>query len=239
AGAGGRLVGVVEYSDHPAQARRIARIGDAFRIDLERVAALRPDIVLAWESGTAAPTIERLESLGLSVLSIRTQRLADVADAIRTIGDIAGTQAQAAAAAADYEARIGDLRARYAGRRQLRVFVQVNDRPIYTVNDAQIISEIVALCGGRNVFADLDQLAPVVSVEAVIAANPEAILVTDVARGAEQSWLRWKSIAAVRAQNVYVIPADDVARPTIRLADGVAHVCRTLDTARARLAAGR
>lgn len=233
AGAGERIVGTVEYSDFPPAARRIARIGDAFRIDFERVLALQPDVVLVWESGTAAATIERLRSLGLPVRVIGTRRLADIAAALREIGELTGAAQSAGQAAAQYEADMAALRAQYRDRAQLSVFVQVNDRPLYTVNGRQIMSEVIELCGGRNIFASLSELAPIVSIESVIAANPQVILTTDEALpDARAYWRRWRRIEAVRRGAVYTISADRLARPTPRLVEGAREVCRMLDEAR-------
>jgi iron complex transport system substrate-binding protein len=240
AGAGDRVVGTVEYSDHPDAARKIPRIGDAFRVDLERVLALRPDVVIAWESGTPVQTIERIRALGFTVTTIATRRLTDVAAALRAIGQIGGAPEEAAHAAAQFEMRIAALRAEYRDRSPVSVFVQINDRPIYTINGRHIMSEVVELCGGRNVFADLNTLAPVVSIEAVIAANPQVIIATDdAAPDAPAQWRRWSHIDAVQKGNVYTISSDQVARATTRLADGATQVCRTLDAARARLGSAR
>jgi iron complex transport system substrate-binding protein len=238
AGAGDRIVATVEYSNHPDAARSIPRIGDAFRVDLERLVAVRPDVVLVWETGTPAPTIERIRALQLRVVPFQTQRLADVATVLREIGRLAGTSAVAERAAADYEQHIQQLRDTYRERTPLRVFIEVDDRPLYTVNGRQIISEIVELCGGRNVFADLNELAPAIGIEAVIAANPQAIISTDdTVPDAAAEWARWRHIDAVRTGNVYTLRSDDIARATTRLTVGAAAVCRTLDTARERLQA--
>ena len=240
AGAGDRIVATVEYSDHPAAARTIPRIGDAFRVDLERLVALRPDAVLVWESGNPAPTIERIRALKLPVVAFRTQRLEHVATALREIGRLAGTSEVAERAAADYERRIQELRDSYRNRTPLRVFIEVDDRPLYTVNGKQIISEIVELCGGRNVFADLNELAPAIGIEVVIAANPQAIISTDdTVPDAAAEWSRWRHIEAVRTGNVYTLRSDDIARATTRLTVAAEAVCRTLDTARERLQPGR
>ena len=240
AGAGDRIVATVEYGDHPAAARTIPRIGDAFRVDLERLVALRPDAVLVWESGNPAPTIERIRALKLPVVAFRTQRLEHVATALREIGRLAGTSEIAERAAADYERRIQELRDSYRNRTPLRVFIEVDDRPLYTVNGKQIISEIVELCGGRNVFADLNELAPAIGIEAVIAANPQAIISTDdTVPDAAAEWSRWRHIEAVRTGNVYTLRSDDIARATTRLTVAAEAVCRTLDTARERRQPGR
>jgi iron complex transport system substrate-binding protein len=238
AGAGDRIVATVEYSDHPDAARRIPRIGDAFRVDLERLVALRPDAVLVWESGNPAPTIERIRELHLPVVAFQTQRLEHVANALREIGRLAGTSEIAERAASDYERRIQQLRDEYRDRTPVRVFIEVDDQPLYTVNGKQIISEIVELCGGRNVFADLNEFAPAIGIEAVIAANPQAIISTDdTVADAAAAWQRWRHIEAVRIGNVYTLRSDDIARATTRLTVAAESVCRTLDTARERLRA--
>jgi iron complex transport system substrate-binding protein len=202
--------------------------------------ALHPDAVLVWESGNPAPTIERIRALKLPVVAFRTQRLEHVATALREIGRLAGTSEVAERAAADYERRIQELRDSYRNRTPLRVFIEVDDRPLYTVNGKQIISEIVELCGGRNVFADLNELAPAIGIEAVIAANPQAIISTDdTVPDAAAEWSRWRHIEAVRTGNVYTLRSDDIARATTRLTVAAEAVCRTLDTARERLQPGR
>ena len=238
AGAGDRIVATVEYSNHPDAARSIPRIGDAFRVDLERLVALRPDAVLVWQTGMPEPTIERIRELKLRVVSFQTQRLADVATVLREIGRLAGTSDVAERAAADYERQIQQLRDAYRERTPVSVFIEVDDRPLYTVNRQQIISEIVELCGGRNVFADLNELAPAIGIEAVIAANPQAIISTDdTVPDAAAEWARWRHIEAVRTGNVYTLRSDDIARATTRLTVAAEAVCRTLDTARQRLQA--
>jgi iron complex transport system substrate-binding protein len=236
AGAGERIVATVEYSNHPAAARSIPRIGDAFRVDLERLLAVRPDVVLVWDSGTPAPTVERIRALNLSVVSFQTHRLEHVALVLREIGRLAGTSEVAERAAADYERSIRELRERYRDRTTVSVFIEVDDRPLYTVNGRHIMSEIVELCGGRNVFADLNALAPAIGIEAVIAANPQAIISTDdTVQDAAAVWSRWRHIEAVRTGNVYTLRSDDIARATTRLTVAAEAVCRTLDTARQRL----
>jgi iron complex transport system substrate-binding protein len=236
AGAGELLVGAVEYSDYPEAARSVPRIGDAWRVDMERLLALRPDVVLTWASGTPDDIVERLAALDLPHREIATFRLADVPEALRTIGGIAGTAVTAEAAAARFDAEIAKLRRDHAAARPVRVFIQLDDQPVYTVNGRHIISEVVELCGGRNVFADLPQLAPPVSIEAVIAANPEVIVSTDdtIADPLAQ-WRRWDRMRAVQAGAVYSLPSDIMARATPRLVAGTRATCAALDDARRRL----
>jgi len=236
AGAGELLVGVVEYSDYPEAARELPRVGDAWRVDMERLLALEPDVVLTWASGTPDGVVESLERLRLHHREIATFRLADIPIALRMIGAIAGTPNPAEAAASRFEREIATLRDSYATAAPLSVFIQLDDQPLYTVNRRHIISEVVELCGGRNVFAALPQLAPAVSLEAVVAADPEVIVSTDdtIADPLEM-WQRWKGIRAVRAGAVYPLPADTMARATPRLVAGTRATCAALDDARGRL----
>jgi iron complex transport system substrate-binding protein len=235
AGAGDLLVGVVEYSDYPATARSLPRIGDAWRVDMERLLALQPDIVLTWASGTPDEVVERLDALDLAHREIATYRLADIPVALRTIGAIAGTPEVAEAAAAGFDREIAELKRAYGAARPMRVFIQLDDQPVYTVNGRHIISEVVELCGGRNVFAELPQLAPPVSLEAVIAADPEVIVSTDdTIADPLAMWRRWESVRAVRTGAVYSLPADTMARATPRLAAGTRATCAALDDARER-----
>jgi iron complex transport system substrate-binding protein len=243
AGAGDTLVGTVEYSDYPAAARSLPRVGDGWRVDFERVLALRPDVVLAWTSGTPRATVAQLEAMRLEVVEVPTFRLADVPAALRLIGDLAGTQAAAEPVAARFEAEARRLRGRHAGDTLLTVFVQIDDEPLFTVNGRHVISEVVELCGGRNVFAGLPQIAPQVDVEAVLARDPQVILSTDDTIADPRAlWQRWPQLAAVRRGTIYTMPSDTVARASPRLVEGVKAVCAALDDARSRLgpaAAGR
>jgi iron complex transport system substrate-binding protein len=237
AGAGSRVVGTVEYSDEPAAARKIPRVGDAFRVDVERIVALKPNLVLAWQSGTPEPTVQRLRELGLEVRVFDTQRIADVPRVVRELGEITETQSVARAAATQFEQEMSALSEKYERRTPLRVFLQVNSRPLYTVTGRQIMSELLTICGGRNIFSDLGQLAPQVALEAVIARNPEVIVITDEGNPhAFEDWRKWTHVDAVRTNNVFTLPANDLTRATTRLSQGAAALCRVLETARTRKA---
>lgn len=233
AGAGEMLVGTVAYSDYPAQALQIERIGDAWRVDLERLVALQPDLVLAWPSGTPEQTLQRLGASGLEVVLLPTDRLADVAVALRRIGELTGQAAEGRAAASRFEAEVEGLRARHAAAATVSVFVQLDDQPLYTINGRHLISEVVELCGGRNIFGELPQLAPAVSLESVLARDPQVILTTDdTIADPRGEWSRWQSMQAVRAGTIYAVPADTVSRATPRLTEGIAAVCEALAAAR-------
>ncbi len=233
AGACERLVGVVAYSDYPAEVTRLPQVGDAFNLDLERVAALRPDLVLAWEGGSSAQTVSRLRGLGYDVRSLKVQRLDEIADAIEQIGRWLDQPAAAAGAAQRVRSRLQALRARYAAPRPLRVFFEIQVQPLYTVNAESPISEAIALCGGRNVFANLGALAATVGLEAAFAADPDVVVYARQDETATRAfWRRHPELRAVGAGRLYAVDADLLSRATPRMLDGVEQLCAVLERAR-------
>lgn len=238
-GAGDRLVGTVEFSNYPPAALAVARIGGYERFDLERVVALKPDLVLAWQSGNAPAQIDTLRALGVPLYLSQPDRIEDIAREVERLGVLAGTAAPARAAAARVRARLAGLRARFGhrGEAPVRTFYQVWHRPMVTVAGRQIIGAAIRLCGGENVFAALPQFAPQVTVEAVIDAHPEAIVVSgqdDLRPAWLDDWRRWPSIAAVARGNLFFVPARQIQRHTPQFLDGVEALCRQLDVARRR-----
>lgn len=237
AGAADALVGVSAYSDFPAAALDLPVVGDAFAIDQERLAVLQPDLLLVWQSGTPAHIADELRASGYNVEVIRTRTLEDVAVALRRIGELTGTGGEAETAAKRYLGELRSIGERFSGGEDLRVFYQVDSRPLYTVNGEHYVSELIRLCGGRNVFADLGKLAPAVDVEAVVARDPEVMLAsTDAGQEAFAAWARWPHIAANRYQNHYFMPADEIGRATPRLVIAARALCEALQEARQRRA---
>jgi len=234
AGAGPLVVGASEYSDYPEAARRLPRIGDAFRLDYEGIVALRPDFAVAWQSGTPAGAIAQLESLGVRVIVLRVQSLDDIAAAVEEVGRLAGTGSVAGPAAERMRRDLAGLREAYAGRAPVRVFVELDHEPLFTVTGRHPISEMVALCGGVNVFESLPGLAPVVDLEAVIAARPGAILYTGPDTDPLRHWSRWPDIPAVAAGAVLHVPSDLVSRATPRAVEGARAVCEAIESVRRR-----
>ena len=241
AGAGGRLVGTVEYSDYPLAAKAVPRIGNHARIDLEAVTALKPDLVLVWESGNNRAQVERLRSLGLRVFVTQPGNLAAIPGEIERLGRLAGTEAVARPTAETLRQRLDRLQATNAGKPVVRTFYQIWKAPLTTVGGPQIISDAIRLCGGENVFGHLTQMAPTVTVEAVLMADPEAIVATGMG-DARPDWLSdweaWPRLTAARRGNLFHINPDLMQRHTARLFDGTEQLCARLDQARSRRPAG-
>ncbi len=237
AGAGGQIVGTVDYSNYPEAARRIPRVGGYSRFDLEAVVALKPDLIIAWEGGNAPAHLQKLRRLGLPVYLSQINRLEDIASEIERIGALAGTRQSADTAARTFRQRLADLQARYAGRPVVRTFYEVWHQPLKTIGGQQFISSVIRLCGGENVFGTLTATAPDVTVEAVLAANPEAIIASGMGE-ARPEWLDdWQArpgLLAAQRKNLFFIPPDLIQRHTPRLLDGAERLCQHLETARSR-----
>ncbi len=239
AGAGMRVAGAVEFSNYPEAARSIPRIGNSAQLDLERIVALKPDLIAVWRGGNAQRQLETLLRLGIPVFYTEPHRLADIARTIEQFGRLAGTESVAVPAARAIAAQEAELRARYAGREQVSVFFQIWNRPLMTVNRNHIISDVLRLCGGRNVFADLKPLASLLSTEAVLAADPEAIGAATgevETRDELDTWKAWPRLKAVARGNLFSIDADLITRHTPRILEGARQMCERLDEVRARRA---
>jgi len=239
AGAGTHVVGVIVPADYPPEAATVPRIGDARAIDLERIVALRPDLAVAWPY-VAPAQIERLRELGVAIYLSDPHTPEAIADDLERLGTLAGTGDSALRAATAFRARLAALRARERGVSSVRVFYEIWHQPLYTIGGAHLITAAIDLCGGENVFAALRLPAPSVSVEAVLAAAPEAIVAgTDGAiRPAWlDAWAPWRSMPAVARGNLFVVDANLLHRAGPRFVDGVEELCLALD--RARLNLGR
>jgi iron complex transport system substrate-binding protein len=237
AGAGKAVVAVVEHSDYPPEAARLPLVGGLNRIDLERLLALRPDLVIAWVTGNPAGQVATLNDLGLNVFSIEPRTFEAVADTLERLATLAGTQAAGFAQAQAFREGMIALQEQFSRADPVSVFYQVWDEPLMTVNDTHLISEMIRLCGGRNRFGELDRLVPQISIEAVLAANPEAILAGGMGE-ADGQWLAsWKSyphLLATQRDNLFFIPPSLVQRPTPRILQGTRLLCDKLEQARAR-----
>ncbi|RJG15166.1 cobalamin-binding protein [Massilia cavernae] len=237
AGGGKRIVGAMNFSDYPEEAKRIPLVGNDSQIDMERVVALKPDLLIVWQSGNTARQLEQLRSLGIPVFYSEPRTLDGVATSLTRFGDLLGTAPEAARAAAAFRDRVKLLAVRYANRPMVRVFYQVWDRPLYTLNGSHIVSDAIRLCGGENIFASQAVKAPAVSIEAVLQLNPEAVI-GDAQQGPDDAgitiWKPYRNMTAVARGNLFTLRGELLTRAGPRITDGVAQLCERLETARKR-----
>ena len=237
AGGGEKIIAAVDYSDYPEAAKRLPRIGSNRQIDMERVAALRPDLIIVWMHGNSERQIEQIRALGIPMLHSEPKKLDEIPGSLNRIGKLMGTEKVADAAAADLRKQLASLAARYAGRPPVRMFYQVWDKPLYTLNGGHIVSDAIRLCGGANIYAAMKVTAPVVSVESVLSEDPEAIVNTG-GRGNEDGgaalWKAYPGLTAVRRDNLFQLDGNLINRAGPRMIAGAAALCEKLEVARQR-----
>ncbi len=237
AGAGERIVGTVSYSDFPEAAKKIPLVGSYNQVNFEQILALQPDLIIGWHSGNNSETLEKLGTLNLPVYLSEPKDLRAIAHNIRQMGIIAGTEDIANAAADAFEEQRQTLEKANAGKPVVSLFYQVWEEPLYTLGGGHFSRDMFQLCGGRNIFADLSDPSPVITVEAVVTRNPQVMLTGghhgkrsfDDWRG---KWVNWQSIDAIRNNQLYLVDQDIYTRSSPRAIKGAADLCQVLDKSR-------
>ena len=232
AGAGAKLAGVSSFSRHPAEAERLPVVASHGRVDVERLIALRPDLVLAWQSGNSPLQIDRLERIGIRVFVTEVRTLADIPRVVRLVGALGGSGAVAEERAGKFEEEIAILRSLHAGERRVAVFLEIWHRPMLTVNGAHLIGDALGLCGGRNVFAAAKTLTPLVSREQILDARPEAIVTSGFGSEGLPAWKGFELVPAVRNRRIYAIDPDWLHAQGPHVLEGVRALCERLELAR-------
>lgn len=235
AGAGAYLVGVSEFSDYPPAVKTLPSLGSSGAIDIERLLALRPDLVVAWSSGNAVKQLARLEEMGVPIYQSEPREFETIATSLERLSLLTGTEKTGQAEAERFRQRWQELAVRYQDRRPVRVFYQIWRAPLMTLNDQHLVAQALRLCGGQNVFGQLPHLAPAVSMEAVLQANPQAIISTGEGESDPLAgWRRLSQLDAVRNGNLFLLEADHIHRATPRMLTGVQALCDHLETARSK-----
>ncbi|MBT2788459.1 MULTISPECIES: cobalamin-binding protein [unclassified Halomonas] len=235
AGAGDQVVAVVSFSDYPPEAQQVVSVGSHTRIDLETLVRLAPDLVIGWVTGNPAEQLETLEALGMPVFYIEPRDVAGVASAIERLARLAGTEVVGQTVADNFRDTMAALASRYRDRDPVTTFYQVWDEPLMSINDQHLIGQVIEICGGQNVFGGLSRRVPRIDDEAVLAANPEAIVAGGM--GEENRhwlthWEQYPNLKAVAEDNLFFVPPSLIQRPTPRLMEGTQILCEKLDIAR-------
>lgn len=232
AGAGDAIVGTVEYSDYPEAAKRIPRVGSHSSLDLERIIAMKPDLIVVWLHGNSQKQLEKLLTLGIPAYYNQPKKLEDVPRSIETFGLLTGNEAVAKTAATDFRNRLAALRTRYAARPPVTLFYQVWSKPLTTLNGKHLVADVIALCGGKSLFAELEPIAPAVAQEAVIEADPETIISTSVLKDGLEIWQKWPRMRAVKNGHLYAMDGNIINRHGPRITEGAEKLCELLEGVR-------
>jgi iron complex transport system substrate-binding protein len=237
AGAGRLIVGTVKYADYPEAAKKIPRVGDNALLDLERIVSLEPDLIVVWLHGNSEKHLEKVRKLGIPMYYDRPAKLSEIPASLARLGAGEPSEAQAGKAADAFAARLADLEKRYAHRPPVRLFFQVWQKPLLTINGTQIISDVIRLCGGRNIFAEDKLLVPTVDIEAVVSANPEAVVRYGKTTDPESAFEAWRKLPDFRPTatgNLVLLKTDALGRHSPGILDGAAVMCEELERVRAR-----
>jgi iron complex transport system substrate-binding protein len=233
AGGAERIVGTVTYSDYPEAAKSIPRVGDNRLVDMERVIAMKPDLIVIWMHGSSERQIDMLRQLGIPLFHSEPKKLDEIPDSLLRLGQLLGTESAAQPAAAAMRQQLDTLRKQYANRPPVRIFYQVWDKPLYTLNGAHIVSDAIRLCGGVNIFGSLKTTAPIVSIEGVLQEDPEAIFGTSEKNyGGVNLWRPYANLKAVRNDNLFTLNGELLNRSGPRMIAGTTALCEKLELAR-------
>jgi ABC-type Fe3+-hydroxamate transport system substrate-binding protein len=230
-GAGDRLVGDTEYCDYPAPARNVAKVGDTIHPSIERIIALKPQIVLVSTASQLEAFTKQLDEQKIAVYVTNPRSLEEVFRSIATLGDLFGTHDQAASLVADLRRRTTSVEARIKGTNPVAVFYQVSGEPLYTIGRESYLTDLVRRAGGGSVTADVSGAFPRYSDEAALAARPDAIILpSGGSMGDANSTVAasLKNSPAALNNRVYKINDDHLSRPGPRLVDGLEEMARAL-----------
>ncbi|MCP2074737.1 UNVERIFIED_ORG: vitamin B12 transport system substrate-binding protein [Pseudomonas lini] len=217
------LVGVLDAGDRPQGLKELPSVGRYGQLDMERLLSLRPDLLLLWPGSVGPAQREQLKGLNIPTYVAEPHGLDPLISQIEDIAAQLGRPARGVQRAAQLRVRLEELRQRYRRDTPLPVFYQVWDRPLYTVGGGQIISDALAVCGARNVFADLSLPAPQVSVESVLQRNPQVILATEQAQ--LDAWKAWPQLPAVAQGRLLLVRDKGLERPSGQMIEATAGLC--------------
>ncbi len=221
AGAINNLIGVVAYSDFPEEVKSIELVGDAFKLDYEKILALKPDYILIWKGGTPTAVIEKLKSLEQVIIETEIKTLPDIPKTIAQIAELTQTQNHAKIAINLFNNTLAEIKSKQHSK--VTTFIETYHQPLYTVSGKHWMSQAIALCGYTNIFSLLSQSSVPVTLESVILKNPQAII--NIAKQTDDQWQKWPSLEAVKSNQIITIDPDYMSRPSMRILEGIKQLC--------------
>ncbi len=234
-GAGEKIVGADEYSNYPKQANDILRVNNHAAANYELILSLKPDVVIAWQSGNGEKIISRIRELGIPVFVVETGNLQDIPYLYRRLGQLSGYEKQSHLQAEKFSTDLNQLRKAYSSKEAIRLFYQIWNEPLMTLNGDHMVTDIIELCGGVNIFSDAAALVPYVNIESVLAADPQVIITGGKSKSDlldSGFWDKWPSLSAVKNQHLYAIPSDLLQRHSDRILEGTGLMCEYIDLVR-------
>lgn len=233
-GAGRQIIATTRFSDYPAEALDLPTVGDVQQLDIEKIISHHPDLIVLWPSGSASRQVDELMKTGIPIYRTHPRKLADIPVDMEKLGQLTGHPVDGSESAQQWRDSLEKLRQQYSASQKIKVFYQVYDRPLYTIGGTQIIDEAIALCGGENIFNEIHALAPILSVETVLARNPDAVISTGGMSGENglALWKRFPMLNAAKTGSLYFLDSDLISRPGPRMVQGIQLLCKDIDDAR-------
>ncbi|MCG9758513.1 MULTISPECIES: cobalamin-binding protein [unclassified Pseudoalteromonas] len=234
-GAGERIVGTVAYADYPESAKQLPQVGDYQGISVEKILALKPDLIIAWKNASHVPMLEKLESFGVDVIYSEAKYLDKLPEELLRLGKITGLGAQAQQQADLFAKRLNELKDQYKQSASLAVFYQLWPSPLMTVGGESWLQQVFTVCNVKNVFADATTDYPQISIENVLLKSPQVIVIPEEKTKQEVkaiAWQQWPSIPAVKYQQTISVDADLLHRYSYRMLEGISDLCGKLDVSR-------
>jgi iron complex transport system substrate-binding protein len=234
AGAGKSIVAVTAWSDYPPQAKNIPSVGSATELDVERIIKLQPDLVVAWKNGNKPRQIAHLRKFGIQVFESEPKTLDEIANSIKKLSMLAGTEKIGEQQALAFQQKIQVLKNKYQHAAEVRYFYQIWQKPLMTLNGEHLISQALKICGGKNIFSELVPTAPTVNSESVIQKNPEVIFMSSEEKNANSLWQSFPNMMAVSRNNLFTFNGSIMNRAGPRMAEATEQLCEKLELARQR-----
>jgi iron complex transport system substrate-binding protein len=228
-----RLKGTTQFSNYPAEAAKLPKVGSYVRLDLERIVALNPDLCIAIKDGNPKAIIDRLQSFNIPVFAVNPRNLESMMQTIQKIGSILNASQKANTLVKDMRSRIQQVDALVSRiDRRPRVFIQIGISPIISAGTNTLVHELIVRAGGINVAAG-NRAYPHFSREQVLALAPDVLIITSMARSgafekAKANWNRLSYMPAVREKRIYTVNSDVFDRPSPRLLDALEMLTRLL-----------
>ena len=226
-GVGDRIEATVDFSDYPEAALNIPRLGNAFSVSVEAVIEQSPDLIVAWMTGGNHRTFEQLRALGYPVFVNEASSLVGIAVAVQQLGILVGKPERGLELAENFRVDLESLRQSSSGAGLPKVFFQISDAQLYTVNSQHLIGQAIEVCGAENIFSDVEFFVPMVSYESVVERNPDVLVVSSPYPGYKSAWDdRWNDLGW--SGRVRTIDASLITRPSLRMLEGIEMLCETL-----------
>ena len=232
-GLGGRVVGVTQFSQYPPEAASKPKVGSYINLNVEKIISLSPDLVIGTSDGNARGVVNLLEQAGIPVFIVNPRNVREVIGTIAALGRVCGLPKRGSALSRKLTMRVDHIIKKTRLHDKPLVFLQINVKPIMTVNRHTFHHDLIRIAGGINMTGDEPITYPRISLEEVIRRRPDVILISSMERGgsferARLDWLKWPSIPAAKNGRVYLMDSDLIDRPSPRIIGGLEAMARLI-----------